>query len=81
MRKTLRASVLVLALCCPAFAGDIPNPVYVPTPQPKASAVQEPAADGDVETVATAPTAEGEIQNGAAVATFLEVALNLLALL
>jgi hypothetical protein len=81
MRKTLRASVLVLALCCPAFAGDIPNPVYAPTPQPKASTVQEPAAGEDVETLATAPTTEGEIQNGAAAATFVEVVLNLLALL
>jgi hypothetical protein len=26
MGKTLCASVLVLALCCSAFAGDIPNP-------------------------------------------------------
>lgn len=31
MRKTLRASVLMLALCVPAFAGDIP---MVPAPQP-----------------------------------------------
>jgi hypothetical protein len=34
MRKTLRASVLVLALCAPAFAGDIPMP---PIPQPPLS--------------------------------------------
>jgi hypothetical protein len=26
MRKTLRAAVFVLALCAPAFAGDIPCP-------------------------------------------------------
>jgi hypothetical protein len=26
MRKTLRASVFVLALCAPTFAGDIPCP-------------------------------------------------------
>ena len=31
MRKPLRTSVLVLALCAPAFAGDIP---MVPAPQP-----------------------------------------------
>ncbi len=34
MRKTLRAFVLVLALCAPAFAGDIPMP---PAPQPPPS--------------------------------------------
>lgn len=80
MRKTLRASTLVLVLCCPAFAGDIPNPVAAPTPQPRAGSVQGPTADEDVETIATAPAAEGEIQSGAT-AAFLEVLLNLLALL
>jgi hypothetical protein len=80
MRKTLRASTLVLALCCPAFAGDIPNPVVVPTPQPRTSSFQGPTANEDVETVMTAPAAEGETLSGAT-ATFLEVVLNLLALL
>jgi hypothetical protein len=36
MRKTLRASILVLALCVPAFAGDIPMP---PAPQPPPSSM------------------------------------------
>lgn len=45
MRKTLRASVLMLALCAPAFAGDIPMP---PAPQPPPSNMMagEPATDG-----------------------------------
>jgi hypothetical protein len=32
MRKVIRASVLVLALAMPAFAGDIPNNVTSPPP-------------------------------------------------
>jgi hypothetical protein len=32
MRKLLRASVLVLVLAIPAFAGDIPNGVAAPPP-------------------------------------------------
>jgi hypothetical protein len=42
MRKTLSASVLLLALCYPAFAGDMPTP---PVPEPT-KAVQEPTGDG-----------------------------------
>lgn len=47
MRKILRASVLVLALCAPAFAGDIPMP---PLPQPPLSNVvaEEKDAGGGV---------------------------------
>lgn len=45
MRKTLAVSALMLALCCPALAGEIPNP---PAPQPPDAAVQEPTTtDGD----------------------------------
>ena len=49
MRKTLRASVLMLALCVPAFAGDIP---MVPAPQPPPSNVtaEEPATGGMTQT-------------------------------
>lgn len=46
MRKILSASFLVLTLCAPAFAGDVPMP---PLPQPplrsRTAAVQP--ADGD----------------------------------
>jgi hypothetical protein len=48
MRKVIRASLLVLALSCPAYAGYIPNnsPDAAPTPQPTpitSSITQEPA--------------------------------------
>ena len=43
MRKTLRASALLLALCCPVFAGDMGCPPVV-TPPP---ATQQ-AAPGDM---------------------------------
>jgi len=66
-----------LALCCPAFAGEMLCPP-VATPPP-ATAVQGPSTDGEIDTGATAPTADGEIQKGAAI-TFVEVVLNLLAL-
>ncbi len=78
MTKTLRASVIVLALCVPAFAGDMLTPSVVPTPQP-ATTVQGPTTDGDISTGVTAPTADGIMQNEAA-ATFAQVLLNLLAL-
>jgi hypothetical protein len=39
MRKTLSVAALMLALCCPALAGEIPTP---PAPQPQGTAVKEP---------------------------------------
>lgn len=79
MRKTLRASVLVLMVCCPAFAGDIPNPVYVPTPQP-ARNFQEETTDGDItDPVTGAPTADAEMLDDAT-AIYVNILLNLLAL-
>ena len=77
MKKTLRASVLVLALYCPAFAGDIPCPTVAPTPQP-ARAVQELTLDSGIQ---SPQTLDGDVPNGGAAATFVEVLLNLLALL
>lgn len=54
MRKTLRASVFVLALCAPAFAGDIPCP-SVTQPMSTAAGTEEvkdsEAADSFTETV------------------------------
>ena len=72
MRKTLRASVLMLALCCPAFAGEMPCPTVVPTPDPM-TVEQEPAAGAAVDTM------DGQVET-AAVASFVEVMLSLLAL-
>jgi hypothetical protein len=43
MRKTLRASVLVLALCAPAFAGDIPNPSSPQPPPQNMTAEEQPS--------------------------------------
>lgn len=45
MRKTLGVAALTLAFCCPALAGEIPNPP-APTPPPSESATQEPTANG-----------------------------------
>ena len=42
MRKTLGVAALMLAICCPALAGEIPNP---PAPQPQTNTVQEPTTD------------------------------------
>lgn len=76
MKKTLRASVFVLAICCPAFAGDIPCPTVEPTPQP-ARAVQELTVDSEIQ---SPQSVDGDVLDGAA-ATFVEVVLNLLTLL
>jgi hypothetical protein len=59
----------MLALCCPALAGEIPTPP-VPTPPP-ANAVQEPTDE---------VTTDGEIQNDA-LDSLTRAALDLLALL
>lgn len=45
MRKTLRASALVLALAFSAHAGHIPNPPVAPPPP---SAAEEQTAEGDM---------------------------------
>ncbi|HVF56329.1 MAG TPA: hypothetical protein VM934_09275 [Pyrinomonadaceae bacterium] len=37
---------MLLALCCPALAGEIPNP---PLPQPPPATTQEPTTDGEIE--------------------------------
>lgn len=54
MRKTLRASVLVLALCAPTFAGDIP---MVPAPQPPPSNMT--AEEATTDSVLQTETADG----------------------
>lgn len=44
MRKTLGIAALMLALCCPTLAGEIPNP---PAPQPRNMTASEPATKED----------------------------------
>jgi hypothetical protein len=63
MRKLLCASVLMLALCVPAFAGDISNP-STPQPPPSSVTAKEHATDG-------------EMQNGTA-NSFTEMLLSVL---
>ena len=46
MRKTLGITALMLAICCPVLAGEIPTP---PAPQPQANTVQEPTANGEIQ--------------------------------
>jgi hypothetical protein len=47
MRKIIRASLLVLALSCPAYAGYIPNnSPDSSVPQPTASSTSQATADG-----------------------------------
>ena len=51
MRKTLRASVLIFALCGTAFAGDISNPsAPQPPPPPSGMTAEEPTTDGEMQT-------------------------------
>jgi hypothetical protein len=79
MRKTITLLALVAALTCSAYAGDMPNGV-TGTPQPTPTpAVQGPTTDGEIDTGATALTADGIVPDEAAI-TFLQVVLNLLAL-
>lgn len=47
MRKTLTTAALLLALSCPAFAGEIHTPPAPSPPQP-ASAPQEPTLNGEM---------------------------------
>jgi len=56
MRKTLRTFALLLALCAPALAGDIPNPSTTQPPPPSkeqsaAGEIQNGAMDSLAETV------------------------------
>ena len=48
MRKTLATALLVLALCCPALAGEIHTPPAAQPPAPP-SAVNEQSTDGIIE--------------------------------
>lgn len=50
MRKTLCASVLLLALCGSAYAGDISNPSTPQPPPPSNMTAEETAMDGVMQT-------------------------------
>lgn len=68
MRKIISVAALLLALTCPAYAGDMQND------KPQANTIQEP-------TVPTQePTTEGEIQNDAT-DSLTQLALDVLAVL
>jgi hypothetical protein len=47
MRKTITVAALLLALTCPAYAGDIPN--FTPAPPQPTNASQVPTVDGDMQ--------------------------------
>ena len=68
MRKTLGIAALMLALHCPALAGEIPNP---PAPQPQGMTVEEPMTANE-DTI-------GAIESLTQIA--LDVALSVLSLL
>jgi hypothetical protein len=74
MRNAIKASVLMLALCCPVSAGIVLCPPVAPPSQP-ATVAQEPTTDGIIQNGAS----DGIMDNGVAI-TFAEVVLNLLAL-
>jgi hypothetical protein len=48
MRKLIKATVLTLALTIPAWAGDIGNPVPLPTQGRQATESTEPTNAGDM---------------------------------
>jgi hypothetical protein len=49
MRKTISVAALLLALTCPAYAGEIQND----SPKPQANTTQTPITDGDIQNDAT----------------------------
>jgi hypothetical protein len=49
MRKTISVAALLLALTCPAYAGDIQNDA----PKPPTATVQEPTTEGEMQNDAT----------------------------
>jgi hypothetical protein len=58
MRKTLRASVLVLSICGSAFAGDISNPSTPQPPPPSGLTAEVQLKGGAKQTGATDSFAE-----------------------
>ena len=85
MRKILGVAVLMLALCCPALAGEMPTPP-APAPPPQGSTVESPTTGG-VTLNGEIPTPPGEIHTPGIMHTpgvsesLAAVALDLLAVL
>lgn len=77
MRKSLTVSVLVLALCRPAFAGDMLCPPVAPPPPPPATLTQESAVEVEIQSL---QTTDGE-NDVNLTNNFVEAVLNLLSLL
>ena len=76
MRKSLTVSVLLLALCRPAFAGDMLCPPAAPPPPQPATVVQESAVEVEIQSL---QTTDAEASSNLPT-NFVEVVLNLLAL-
>ena len=53
MRKILGVAALMLAICCPTLAGEIPNP---PAPQPQSSSAPGPTTGDESATQDEADT-------------------------
>ena len=72
MRKTLGIVVLLLAICCPTLAGEIPNP---PAPHPRGITAPEPPTDDEP------PTGDKEVDTPTVPDSLAETLLDLLAVL
>jgi hypothetical protein len=69
MRKSLSASVLLLVLCCPAFAGDMLTPPAAPPPPAPMSSAPSP----DDEVFVSAPADGSTTQD----ISLTEIAVNI----
>ena len=78
MRKTLTTAALLLALSCPALAGEMHTPGSPTPPPPPTSAVQEPTDDATPDGETPAP---GVTSTPGASDILTQTALDLLALL
>jgi len=73
MRKTLTAAALLLALSCPAFAGEMHTPGSPTTPPPQPASVAPAPADS--------VTLNGEMATPGVSESLTQIALELLAVL
>ena len=71
MRKKMCVSVLLLAFCCPTFAGEVPNP---PAPPPPPAPLVETTEPTPPDTTGPEGTANGEEEN-----SLTQIVLTLLA--
>lgn len=63
MCKVFRVSVLLLALCCPTYAGEVGYGSPVPAPTPATSLPQQPAPQGEMHYPTAAEFALGLLQH------------------